>query len=227
MDLLNLLFPNQARCYCCREPRLDIMGDNLCLRCHTALDKLGSREILFSAEGVGHVYAPFPYTGEVRELVHCLKYTCVRDVAVLLGARMAACLPPDVRYDGLVPVPLHKKRLRERGFNQAALLCEEISKARGIPILPALARVRNTPHQTKLHKSRRLENVWEAFRPLSNVSGLRLLLVDDVCTTGSTATACALALKTAGAECVGLCVAAVTLKDGKNVQGTLSPETPA
>jgi len=120
---------------------------------------------------------------------------------------------PEGRYDGFVPVPLHPKRLRERGFNQSELLCRAMSEKSGIPVLNALARTRQTSSQAKLSGKERHTNILDAFSCVMDVSGQTLILVDDVVTTGSTASACAKALLSAGAKQVCLlCAARADLK---------------
>ena len=214
--LTNLLYPPYARCYCCGHPRLDGMGDHLCVPCRDALASIQKQEVFFYVEGAEKVYAPYPYEGAAKELIHCLKYTCVRDAAKVLGTRMASCLQED-SFDALVPVPLHPKRLMERGFNQAELLAQAVGKQKSIPVLPALKRVRETGQQAKLEKERRIKNMEDAFQACERVRGMRLLLVDDVCTTGATARACIRMLLHSGAKSVSLLTAAVTLKMGNGL----------
>jgi len=105
-------------------------------------------------------------------------------------------LPADV----IVPVPLHARRLRERGYNQAALLARELGKGVGLPVLEnALIRVRDTSPQVDLGAEERRENVRGAFHlPDDRLVGKSVLLVDDVYTTGATLEACSLALKQRG-----------------------------
>ena len=206
MGILNVFYPPYARCYCCGHPRQDNMGDHLCLPCRKALSSIRKQEIFFFVEGVEKVYAPYPYEGAARDLIHCLKYDCVRDAAKVLGSDMAACLDPK-DFDALTPVPLHAAR-------QAELLALAVGEQKNIPVLPALVRLRETGQQAKLQKERRMRNMEDAFQTSGKVKRLRLLLVDDVCTTGATARACARALYKAGAKSVSLLVAAVTLKTG-------------
>jgi ComF family protein len=105
------------------------------------------------------------------------------------------------QFDLIVPVPLHPARQRERGFNQASLLAELLARQSSIPLKPLLERIRYTNTQTALDRSERMENLHNAFRLRKNVDvrGLRVLLVDDVLTTGSTMNECARVLKRAGA----------------------------
>jgi ComF family protein len=130
----------------------------------------------------------------------------MKPLAVPLGRFLSRALPLDAAFDAVVPVPLHWRRRFERGFNQAALLAAQIARNRHIPSLRPIRRVRATRTQTGLTNAKRRQNVGGAFharagRPLE---GLRILLVDDVMTTGATGSACALALKRAGAKSVTL-----------------------
>ncbi len=211
MGLLgDLLYPPYARCFGCGHPRLDAAGDHLCAPCREKLRSLALSSVPFFVEGVEKVYAPYPYEGVAREIVHTLKYACVRDAAKVLGPKMAACLDGKA-FDALVPVPLHPGRLAERGFNQAELLANAVAEITKTPVLPALSRLRETGQQAKLSRAGRLTNMEGAFQCTQSVKGMRLLLVDDVSTTGATAHACARELYAAGAKQVSLLAAAVTL----------------
>ena len=116
-----------------------------------------------------------------------------------LGELLAAALPRDERFDGVVPVPLHWRRRWQRGFNQSELLARAIARSRGVPLMAALRRVRHTATQTGLSNTSRRRNVAGAFQVRLPVAGKRILLIDDVMTTGSTVAACAAALRRAGA----------------------------
>jgi ComF family protein len=105
--------------------------------------------------------------------------------------------------DALVPVPLHRARERQRGYNQSRLLAREMSASLDWPVVEALARLRNTPAQVGLNRAQRLANVRDAFCVTdASVAGRRVLLIDDVCTTGATLGACSQALRRAGARSV-------------------------
>jgi competence protein ComFC len=113
-------------------------------------------------------------------------------------------------FDMLVPVPLHPARLRERGFNQAELLTKILHAETNVPILGALERIRYTTTQTAFDRVERMENLRDAFRLRKNirVRDSRVLLVDDVLTTGSTLSECARVLREAGARSVHAVTAA-------------------
>lgn len=154
------------------------------------------------------------YDGALRVAVHELKYRGRRRVA----ARLADAIVSDAAARGLlsqdvvlVPVPLHPRRKRERGFNQAELLALEVGRRLGLPVSPsALVRRAFTAAQTGLSASARRKNVAGAFavRRRTQVDAKVVVLVDDVVTTGATARACAQALRDAGATDVRLLSAA-------------------
>ncbi len=146
--------------------------------------------------------------GAVRELVHRFKYDGQYYLRKPLGALLCRAMD-DVRIrrqpaDALVPVPLHPRRRRERGFNQAEVLCRLLSRHTALPVWPALRRVRFTETQTHFAREERRKNLRGAFAARFRwpVNGGHLLLVDDVFTTGSTVQECARVLRLAGAASV-------------------------
>jgi ComF family protein len=150
----------------------------------------------------------------VREIIHEFKYGRQIHLRRLVARWLHAALDDERlrgrRFDVVVPVPLHATRLRERGFNQASLLAALLSAQTSIPSKPLLDRIRYTTTQTALDRSERMENLHDAFRLRKNadVRGLRVLLIDDVLTTGSTLSECARVLKRAGALSVHAATAA-------------------
>ena len=160
---------------------------------------------------IDRVYAPYRYAGEVAQLIHALKFDACGEAAPLLGQAMADSLK-DTAFDCLTPVPLHPRRLRERGSNQSKLLCEELSRRTGIPVMELLRRDRYQKPQSLTPMHRRSAHVARAFSALPEAAGKRVLLVDDVRTSGSTAHACAKALRDQGAAGVSLCVCAVVYR---------------
>lgn len=150
------------------------------------------------------------YDGVARDLVHRLKYGDRLDLAGVMG-RMMAASGRDLLADAecVVPVPLHRWRLWRRRFNQAALLARPVAKAGGRPLeLRALTRVKATRPQVGLTRAGRAANLQGAFRvpeqARPRIAGKRVLLVDDVSTTGATANAATRVLLRAGAACVDL-----------------------
>lgn len=147
-----------------------------------------------------------------KRLVHGLKYADRLELAATMGRQMArAGAELLAAADGLVPVPLHWTRLWWRRFNQSAALAHAISTLSGVPVRDDLmVRTRATPHQVGLDRSSRAANVQGAFRvperARPEIRGRRLVLVDDVLTTGATAEACARALSRAGAARIDVLV---------------------
>jgi ComF family protein len=148
------------------------------------------------------------YDGVVGEALRMLKYEKAMWLAPDLAVLLHNCLQaeyPSFGFDILVPVPLHAVRRRERGFNQSAILARELGRRLGRSVVPrAVRRIRHTTTQTHLTAKQRLSNVKNAFQSGRGkmLAGQRVLLVDDVMTTGATVNACAKALKKGGAASV-------------------------
>ncbi len=146
--------------------------------------------------------------GVVRQIIHDFKYgrqvylrhSITRWLRVAMNDERISA----ERFDVIAPVPLHPARQRERGFNQASLLAELLSKQVSVPWKLLLERHRYTTTQTALDRAERIENLRNAFRLRKNIDvrRLRILLIDDVLTTGATLSECARVLKDAGATSV-------------------------
>jgi len=150
----------------------------------------------------------FRSRGMVRELIHRFKYQHEYRLRHPLADWLAESLH-DARiqarpFDFYVPVPLHPARLREREFNQAAVLADLLAKRSGKPVLDCLRRERYTTTQTRFDRNERMENLRNAFNLRKNikVQGKHLLLIDDVLTTGSTVNECSRVLREAGAASI-------------------------
>jgi ComF family protein len=150
------------------------------------------------------------FEGAVRQAVHRLKYNGHRALADPLAELLGKAAQAVPAADAIAPVPLHAARLRQRGYNQSALLAQALGQRLELPIVESLRRVRETKDQIGLNRRQRQENVKGAFacHQPALAAGRTFLLVDDVCTTGSTLVACAEPLLRAGAAGVwGLVVA--------------------
>jgi len=156
--------------------------------------------------GFEAAYCYGAYDGRLRKWIHQFKYGRVKTMSRPLGELLVRALPPEPRFDAVVPVPLHWRRRWQRGFNQSELLARGIARELRLPLINALRRTRYTATQTGLSNTGRRRNVTGVFRMRRgrHLEGKRILLVDDVLTTGSTAAACAVALRRAGAEGVAL-----------------------
>jgi len=145
------------------------------------------------------------YEGVLAEGIHLFKYQGRTLLTRPLGGLLLSSIKRLPEADVLAPVPLHPSRLREREFNQALLLCDYVGAASGFPVIPdALERIRVTPPQIGLSHEYRRRNVRKAFAPKrpERFEGRRVILIDDVLTTGATVNECARILKRAGAESV-------------------------
>lgn len=153
-----------------------------------------------NATNFERAYSYGTYEGSLAALVHLFKYKGIRTLSKPLGELMARGLPSSERFDAIVPVPLHWRKKLSRGFNQADLLAETIGRRTGIPVIHGLKRRRNTDTQAGLTNAMRRKNVDGAFVATSCAfQGKRVLLIDDVVTTGATVSAAAKALCRAGA----------------------------
>ncbi len=221
--VINLLYP--ASCFSCRS---EIDKPGLCPQCISTLKPVctpfcsccgqpcdGEISGLFncsncSGRKVAFEFAIASYlaSGCIRDMIHDFKYH--RRIAMRNTlAKLAENALDDPRIGGgkgwlLVPVPLHRRRKRERGYNQATEIATAISRARALPMCRALYRTRYTSSQAQLMRRERLGNLHGAFamRPSltvrATIKGARILLIDDIFTTGATANACAGVLREKG-----------------------------
>jgi len=161
-----------------------------------------------ASPGFDRLNACFAYNGTARRLIQQFKYQGRAYLARTMAQLMFAVIRKDSLgvFDALVPVPLFPARQREREFNQARALAECLAAETGVPVLCALTRTKNTRSQATLHENDRQANVRGAFRALPglDLEGQRLLLIDDILTTGATANAAAGVLKEAGAQHVAV-----------------------
>jgi competence protein ComFC len=190
-------------CSKCSEPFQGTITNHFeCANCaHRALYFVNAVSAFRSRGMVRRIILQFKYGGQIhlRHLVASWLFAALEDDRLR-----------DQMFDLIVPVPLHPARERERGFNQAALLAELLSPRMSIQVRQILERVRYTTTQTAFDRTERMENLRGAFRLRRNVDlrQLRVLLVDDVLTTGSTLSECARVLRKSGACSVHAATAA-------------------
>jgi len=212
---LDLLFPQHCvgcgkegefLCYSCRQS-LPRITPPLCPRCGRPQPSgiLCPSCVSWSAK-IDGIRSPFRFDGAMREAIHQLKYRNLRALAVPLAKLLHDYLITDpMPAEVLVPVPLHQKRLRERGYNQSSLLAQQLGKLADLPIVDdCLIRQRHaTPQARTATVEERQSNVTDAFACRDHrLRDKQVLLIDDVSTSGATLDACAAALKASGATSV-------------------------
>lgn len=201
---------------CLTEPQ-PLVAEFFCSDCRTPflneapLDEQGRCTLCrLGLQGFDAVYTYGSYEGPLRDLVHLFKFDGMRPLAATFGDLLTRALPREESFDAIVPMPLHWLRRWQRGFNQSSLLATEISRRWNTPVADVVRRSKSTISQAGLTSSKRRLNVRGAFKVRGRLDGAHILLVDDVLTTGATASACARALKRAGAARVTLLALART-----------------
>ncbi|MCG2578457.1 ComF family protein [Dechloromonas sp. XY25] len=222
--LANSLLP--ASCLLCGA---DSGKELICPACHADLPPLPAQRCPLCADQTTHgercgaclkdppyfdvTIAAFRYDFPVDRIVHALKYGHQLAIAGWCARQLIAPLK-DRAFDRLVPLPLHHERLRQRGFNQSAEIARTLAARLALPVdLDTVLRTRATPPQADLPHPERQRNVRGAFECRGDLSGQRLLLIDDVMTTAATANECARTLKLHGAASVTVAVVARALKN--------------
>ncbi len=152
------------------------------------------------------IRSPYRFDEVIRKAIHQLKYHNLKAISSCLAELLADYLQSNpLRGEAIVPVPLHPRRLRERGYNQSSLLAWKLGKLTNLPVVEnCLIRIKEAQPQVKAHNiEERRENVIDAFMCHNEkISGKQIILIDDVCTSGATLESCALALKSKGAASV-------------------------
>ncbi|WP_034256664.1 ComF family protein [Adhaeribacter aquaticus] len=213
-DFTTLLFPEY--CYACQGSL--VKGEDLiCTKCRLHLPYTNLHRVKESSQNILHhrflgkvpvkfvlSYLYFKQSGRVQNLLHALKYKNVPAIGELLGDWYGQELKEaayTTAFDMILPVPLHPKKQQKRGYNQSASFAKGLANALGVPCSEAiLIRTLNTSSQTNKTRPERWENVSKAFKVMDaeQVKGKKVLLVDDVLTTGATLEACAVTLLEAG-----------------------------
>ena len=165
-----------------------------------------------NADEVFAIYTLYP-DSPMEKIVHHIKYSGMRYLGKFMGSLVGQQIKTDMAYDYIVPVPLHKVRIRERHFNQSDYIADGIGERIGVPVLrDALTRIRYTKTQTHLTRAERIENVKGAFKISEDykekLNGKNIIVLDDIITTGSTINEVVKILKENGAgHVLGVCLA--------------------
>lgn len=210
--LLDLLFPPRCVfCGCVIAPGTKIC--NLCARTVVPVETV--RRMNLPAVGKNIPCAVlYPYTGQVRESILRFKFEGEKRNADYYAERMAAQVLEHFRgnaFDFVTSVPLSGKRRKERGYNQSELIARGISERLQVPYTECLSKTADNAEQHRLKRNERKANVKGAYQALNaGISGQRILIIDDIMTTGATLSECASVLFKAGAEAVFCAVVAET-----------------
>ena len=209
-SILDFMYP--PLCVCCGT-LLARGSDHVCVDCWSSLTQVHrdhplyqeTRSKLLASGTVSDLVALFVFEkeGAFQSIAHALKYSGVQALGIELGRRLAeAVTEQDISSDVIVPVPLHKRKTRERGYNQSELIARGLSAGTGVPVRSnVLRRTRYTETQTALSLQERKENMDNAFACTSEaIADSSIILIDDVITTGATIEACASALMASGAR---------------------------
>ncbi len=207
--ILDLLYP--PRCAFCHRLLRD-SGETVCKDCAAHLPCTGSLSERPKIRNVERCYAPLFYEKSVRDSLHRYKFGQRTGYAGIYAEYLVKCIDENrISCDIITWAPVSRKRLRERGYDQSELLAREVSKRLGLPCERTLDKIKHTPPQSlRKDAAQRLENVRGAYRLHggASVSGRRVLLIDDILTSGATLGECAGVLKAAGAaEIIALTVA--------------------
>lgn len=205
--VLDLIYPIDIRCLVCAERYDDINKYGICKRCIESLSYINSEINTNQHYSLNSINTVFEYKKAAVSMVHSLKYKGKKYLAEFMAGFMIEKLKKSVcDYDIVVPVPLHRRRMRQRGYNQSQLLAEVICKELDLSLdTESLKRVKDTKPQAKLNKVERMKNIIDAFsvEEKSTFKMKRVLIIDDVFTTGATIEQCSLKLLQSGAVYVG------------------------
>lgn len=212
--IVHFLFPDPIVCLGCQTETLTENDFILCDECYRALcesrstsyfqfqNKNESLSLHPCVELSMDVVCFYPYSELIQRLIWNYKFSYYKDIAKLFADSISFEISK-LNIDAIVSVPSSKSSLKERGFDQMELLAAEISKITGIPLVQSiLSRKLNNQHQVGLSKKKRLLNVKDIFKCSQDLSGKKVLLLDDVLTTGATVYYSRKALRAKGAEVI-------------------------
>lgn len=217
---MNFFDEGKTICVCCQERVCNndiqvICGDiGVCKICSTKLMPVAKDSPFEGTPDVDYVLSAYYYNKAIKRLTHRYKFSCENMIGNLFAAMLYERIkevPVFSDFDFIVAMPLSRKRLKERSFNQAEVIAQRLSEYMGIPHISCVFRSKHTLAQSTLRAHERVKNIANAFvADKTKVRGKRILLVDDIFTTGSTMNSCAKELKENGAlSVVGITFAKV------------------
>lgn len=155
------------------------------------------------------------YSGAGKDIIHALKYENERRLAPVLARKLIDKLPPEETFDFVTWVPLHRSKKTTRGYNQSEIIAKEIAVTKGLPAKKIIKKTRKTLDQNKLAMPKRQTNISDAFKLYGsmNISGKKILIIDDVYTTGATVNECCKTIRDGGAARIGVLTLARALRE--------------
>jgi ComF family protein len=209
-------------CICCETLLLN--GQQfVCPECSSKLHRINDNELLkqklSDSRDIDYAVSLYEFIEDtdIQTIIHSFKYGHMKSIGKMFGRELGAAIGKmNVKFDYVIPVPLHRAKRRERTYNQSDYICYGISEVAGVPVIEnCLKRIRYTKSQTKLKFAERQENVKDAFRMYDTysqkVKGENIILADDLITTGSTIMECARILKTMGCGKILACSIALAM----------------
>lgn len=221
IEKLLAFLENGEKCLVCGLRKRDIKlrkdGVGICEECYNELYMKKACDYYDTNGIVDRLFAPFEYRGGIRRALMDMKFNGFSAYGYPIGAFVCECLPEYYEYnsyDIIIPVPLHAERMRERGYNQVSLIAKAISDSLDVELAEdVLFRIKNTKRQMNLSDSERQVNLMNAFYAVEEyVYGKRILLSDDIYTTGATLKNCVSELKAKGAREVSAIVVCENFK---------------
>jgi competence protein ComFC len=207
--LLDIVFPRVEFCTGCGRELKEYNKYRLCPLCYSKIlfyNKVNDNKVINSeheSAAYDDLIISCYYEGIIREMVHKLKYKDKREVAVTIAVIISECINEKYyKYDFIVPVPISKVKLRKRGYNHTELIGLELSKILNIPLLNCIERYRDTKPQVLFNMHDRWYNVKDCFKCICSIPGKKVLLIDDIITSGATAHFCAEEIKSGGASSI-------------------------
>lgn len=216
--LLNILQADYRYCIACgrkQKYKLFCIYDavaGICCECADEITATKAGSSFEAEEPVEYLLSPFEYSGSVIKILRDFKFKSnfkVGDILNLMINDFIGGYSHLSGFDCIIPVPLSKERLLERGYNQSEMLAKNISEQISVPMrTDIIERIRHTERQSLLNIPDRIKNVRGAFKANGNIKGKRIIIVDDIYTTGNTMKNCALELQRIGAsEIIGITAA--------------------
>ncbi|WFD10046.1 ComF family protein [Tepidibacter hydrothermalis] len=234
-DFIDYIYPRNIKCILCKNPisknnsyslckdcfnKLNFIN-NGCLNCGKPLTDFYKNDICSNCETNEYVFTRalscVEYDDNIHKLIYSLKYGAKTYLAYNIAEIMNDKLEYEgVKFDYIIPVPLHKNRLRKRGYNQSLLICKQLSKINKKEVLDIVIRNKNTQFLSKLTKKERIKKLQNVFTLATNDNKIYkkdLLIVDDIFTTGTTVNEISKKLLNSGANKIY----AITFATGKNI----------